>query len=147
LICKSSKKHSFDEAATWIVCEHALWADRKTRRRNEKSMILILLVLVCARIVFGSLRRNYNSSTGFNLALHLLDSPALSFIRSPSSVMADNNEQVNVVSVLVARPSPSIHRSNRLQDDHDPHYDPVIRLTEQVETKTHEEDEDVFFKM
>jgi len=29
----------------------------------------------------------------------------------------------------------------------DPHFEPVIKLTEQVETKTHEEDEDVLFKM
>jgi len=32
-------------------------------------------------------------------------------------------------------------------EEHDPHYEPVMRLTEQVETKTHEEDEDVIFKM
>ncbi|KAH9936938.1 RanBP1 domain-containing protein [Amylocystis lapponica] len=29
----------------------------------------------------------------------------------------------------------------------DPHFEPVIKLTEQVETKTNEEDEDVLFKM
>ena len=29
----------------------------------------------------------------------------------------------------------------------DPQFEPVIKLTEQVETKTHEEDEDVLFKM
>jgi len=32
-------------------------------------------------------------------------------------------------------------------EEHDPHYEPVLKLTEQVETKTHEEDEDVIFKM
>ncbi|KAI9000966.1 ran/spi1 binding protein [Trametes punicea] len=32
-------------------------------------------------------------------------------------------------------------------EEHDPHFEPVIRLTEQVETKTLEEDEDVLFKM
>jgi len=32
-------------------------------------------------------------------------------------------------------------------EEHDPHFEPVIKLTEQVETKTHEEDEDVLFKM
>ncbi|KAL7282445.1 hypothetical protein ACG7TL_003916 [Trametes sanguinea] len=32
-------------------------------------------------------------------------------------------------------------------EEHDPHFEPVIRLTEQVETKTMEEDEDVLFKM
>jgi len=42
--------------------------------------------------------------------------------------MADTTEQVNV-------------------EEHDPQYEPVLRLTEQVETKTHEEDEDVIFKM
>lgn len=31
--------------------------------------------------------------------------------------------------------------------EHDPHYDPVIKLEHQVEVKTHEEDEDVQFKM
>lgn len=29
----------------------------------------------------------------------------------------------------------------------DPHFEPVIKLTEQVEVKTYEEDEDVLFKM
>ncbi|KAH8094797.1 hypothetical protein BXZ70DRAFT_336602 [Cristinia sonorae] len=33
------------------------------------------------------------------------------------------------------------------EEDHDPHFEPVIKLTEQVETKTHEEDEDALFKM
>ncbi|KAI1786504.1 ran/spi1 binding protein [Ganoderma leucocontextum] len=32
-------------------------------------------------------------------------------------------------------------------EEHDPHFEPVIKLTEQVETKTHEEDEQVLFKM
>nr|ODN97758.1 ran-specific GTPase-activating protein 1 [Cryptococcus depauperatus CBS 7855] len=31
--------------------------------------------------------------------------------------------------------------------EHDPHFEPVIRLTEQVEAKTHEEDEEPLFKM
>ncbi|OBZ76737.1 Ran-specific GTPase-activating protein [Grifola frondosa] len=35
----------------------------------------------------------------------------------------------------------------RQEDEHDPQYEPVIKLTEQVETKTMEEDEDVLFKM
>jgi len=42
--------------------------------------------------------------------------------------MADTSEHVNV-------------------DDHDPHFEPIMKLTEQVETKTLEEDEDVIFKM
>jgi len=33
------------------------------------------------------------------------------------------------------------------EEAHDPHFEPVIRLTEQVEAKTYEEDEDVLFKM
>jgi len=32
-------------------------------------------------------------------------------------------------------------------EEHDPHFEPVIKLTEQVEVKTMEEDEDVLFKM
>ncbi|WVW83648.1 hypothetical protein I302_105669 [Kwoniella bestiolae CBS 10118] len=32
-------------------------------------------------------------------------------------------------------------------EEHDPHFEPVIKLTEQVEAKTHEEDEEVLFKM
>ncbi|KAI0774320.1 RanBP1 domain-containing protein, partial [Fomes fomentarius] len=32
-------------------------------------------------------------------------------------------------------------------EEHDPHFEPVIKLTEQVETKTYEEDEDALFKM
>lgn len=33
------------------------------------------------------------------------------------------------------------------EEEHDPQFEPVIKLTEQVETKTHEEDEEVLFKM
>jgi len=33
------------------------------------------------------------------------------------------------------------------EEEVDPQFEPVIKLTEQVETKTHEEDEDVLFKM
>ncbi|KAK7060222.1 single stranded nucleic acid binding protein [Paramarasmius palmivorus] len=33
------------------------------------------------------------------------------------------------------------------EEEADVHFEPVIRLTEQVDTKTHEEDEDVLFKM
>ena len=33
------------------------------------------------------------------------------------------------------------------EEENDPHYEPVIKLTEQVETKTNEEDETVLFKM
>lgn len=33
------------------------------------------------------------------------------------------------------------------EGEHDPQFEPVIKLTEQVDTKTHEEDEDVLFKL
>lgn len=33
------------------------------------------------------------------------------------------------------------------EDEHDPHYEPVIHLMDKVETKTLEEDEDQLFKM
>src|SRR5258706_9565601 len=33
------------------------------------------------------------------------------------------------------------------EDEHDPHYEPFIHLTDKVETKTLEEDEDQLFKM
>ena len=32
-------------------------------------------------------------------------------------------------------------------EDNDPHFEPVIKLTEQVDTKTGEEEDDVIFKM
>jgi Ran-binding protein 1 len=32
-------------------------------------------------------------------------------------------------------------------EEHDPQFEPVIRLTEQVEAKTGEEDDEVLFKM
>ena len=31
--------------------------------------------------------------------------------------------------------------------ENDPHFEPVIKLEQQVETKTHEEEENVLFKM
>jgi hypothetical protein len=33
------------------------------------------------------------------------------------------------------------------EESHDPHFEPVVRLTEQVEAKTGEEDDEVLFKM
>ena len=39
------------------------------------------------------------------------------------------------------------HLLNRQDEEHDPQFEPVIKLTEQVETKTHEENEEVLFKM
>lgn len=33
------------------------------------------------------------------------------------------------------------------EEEVDVHFEPVIKLTEQIDTKTHEEDEDVLFKM
>ncbi|KAJ7937320.1 ran/spi1 binding protein, partial [Mycena leptocephala] len=33
------------------------------------------------------------------------------------------------------------------EEENDPHFEPVIKLTEQIDTKTHEEDEEVLFKM
>lgn len=33
------------------------------------------------------------------------------------------------------------------QEEQDPQFEPVIKLTEQVETKTNEEDEEAIFKM
>lgn len=35
----------------------------------------------------------------------------------------------------------------KTDEDHDPHFEPVIKLTEEVETKTNEEDETVVFKL
>jgi len=37
--------------------------------------------------------------------------------------------------------------SKQEEGEHDPQFEPVIKLTEQVDTKTHEEDEDVLFKL
>ena len=80
--------------------------------------------------------------------------------------MADTNEQVNPVSTpLCGRTGDAYHELaspvrmydvldstviislTRQEDNHDPQFEPVLKLTEQVEAKTHEEDEDVLFKM
>jgi len=37
--------------------------------------------------------------------------------------------------------------SPKQEEENDPHFEPVIKLTEQVDAKTHEEDEEVLFKM
>jgi hypothetical protein len=36
---------------------------------------------------------------------------------------------------------------SQTEDEHDPHFEPVIKLTEEVVTKTNEEDETVIFKL
>jgi len=36
---------------------------------------------------------------------------------------------------------------SQTEDEHDPHFEPVIKLTEEVATKTNEEDETVIFKL
>ena len=41
----------------------------------------------------------------------------------------------------------SNHPQEPQEEAHDPQFEPVIKLTEQVEAKTHEEDEEVLFKM
>ena len=41
----------------------------------------------------------------------------------------------------------SLIASSSQEEEHDPQFEPVIRLAEQVETKTFEEDEDALFKM
>ena len=41
----------------------------------------------------------------------------------------------------------SLYSSLPQEEDADVHFEPVIKLTEQVDTKTHEEDEVVLFKM
>ena len=38
-------------------------------------------------------------------------------------------------------------QTNKQTEEHDPQFEPVVKLTEQVEAKTHEEDEEVLFKM
>jgi len=38
-------------------------------------------------------------------------------------------------------------KAPRAEEEHDPHFEPVIKLTEQVEVKTNEEDEEVLFKL
>lgn len=41
----------------------------------------------------------------------------------------------------------SVFRDIRQDEENDVHFEPVIKLTEQVDTKTHEEDEETTFKM
>jgi hypothetical protein len=40
-----------------------------------------------------------------------------------------------------------INHELQQEEEIDAHFEPVVKLTEQVETKTHEEDENVLFKM
>ena len=48
----------------------------------------------------------------------------------------------------ITQPSSSImaDTTEHTEETHDPQFEPVIRLTEQVEAKTHEEDEEVLYK-
>ena len=68
--------------------------------------------------------------------------------------MADNTDAL-APRVCYLPSLTHLHRSSLLnrfiyftsQQDEDPQFEPVIKLTEQVEVKTNEEDEDVLFKM
>lgn len=83
-------------------------------------------------------------------------------IASPSSVMADYNTNPlapkvsffpHFLSVDYPLPAPNIGHAidfcdlTQTEDEHDPHFEPVIKLTEEVVTKTNEEDEAVIFKL
>jgi hypothetical protein len=48
--------------------------------------------------------------------------------------------------VVTTHPN-SINRLFQTEDEHDPHFEPVIKLTEEVETKTNEENETIVFKL
>lgn len=60
--------------------------------------------------------------------------------------MAEPSEPVNVV-IPFHNCDLFIALISYNQEEHDPHFEPVLKLTEQVETKTHEEDEEAIFKM
>jgi hypothetical protein len=49
--------------------------------------------------------------------------------------------------LVVATHPNSFNRLFQTEEDHDPHFEPVIKLTEDVETKTNEENETIIFKL
>ena len=68
---------------------------------------------------------------------------------APLSSHATSGCLIDAQSRARVASKPSANVSISQEEEHDPHYEPVIRLTDkdQVEVKTHEEDEDVKFKM
>lgn len=58
--------------------------------------------------------------------------PLRTTLISPSSAMADSSTNP---------------LAPKTDEEHDPHFEPVVRLTEEVATKTNEEDETVVFKL
>lgn len=51
------------------------------------------------------------------------------------------------MSATEPKNDPLASAGNDPGEENDPHYEPVIKLEKQVETKTFEEDENVVFKM
>jgi hypothetical protein len=49
--------------------------------------------------------------------------------------------------LVVATHPNSFNRLFQKEEEHDPHFEPVIKLTEEVETKTNEENETIIFKL
>jgi hypothetical protein len=64
---------------------------------------------------------------------------------TPCSVIEQSGTSSN--NPVSRCPSPLQANEGEGEGEVDPHFEPVIKLDQQVETKTHEEDEDVLFKM
>ena len=57
------------------------------------------------------------------------------------------HRQIHISLPLHHHPTMSEPTEQQHTEEHDPQFEPVIRLTEQVEAKTGEEDDEVLFKM
>ena len=106
-----------------------------------------------AKANFQNLTR-LQASTFLSFTTHYI----LSLTLLLSSTPCLNLQMLLLPAYVFASPKPRIigrlersvliHNLCYAQDEeHDPHFEPVIKLTEQVEVKTNEEDEDVLFKM
>jgi hypothetical protein len=90
-----------------------------------------------------------------SLALSLFTTNTRTSLKTDS--MADTENKDPLTGTVSIRQCIGRRRSERAdlntalqgeaEPENDPQFEPVIKLEQQVETKTHEEDEDVLFKM
>lgn len=173
-LCRSSKKHSYFPAGTSIICaETRDWKSANSETHNRGYICCIIIVVLeqgtCWRLSWRLSPQVAVTAISFWTSLRKRPfdsfsshfySPIISLFVSDDLLIQQRHGRTNRCSCcqgafLLIPTSGRNARSigilteftSKTDEEHDPHYEPVIRLTEQVDTKTGEEEDDVIFKM